>query len=131
MYGIGSDETNESSTSQQNEAEIQVYVSGSSITRFYGNDGNPGTGVSEGPMSLDVSTYDAIRIRFEGVGEIGEKVKVWALSGNTISDWLDETNQILDYTVTTIGSDATNVMPFITAPNGGDYRIAAVRVTDT
>ncbi|MEM8828766.1 MAG: IPT/TIG domain-containing protein [Cyanobacteria bacterium P01_G01_bin.19] len=136
MVGYGSDETNPNSTSQWNQGEIMGFVSASSLSGFYGNNGNPGS-VASFTDTYDYGNLNSIyRLEFNGFGEPGAIINLyrcnsdsdgWEASGLTqrefiaqnssTSDWLAG-DLLKTWTVpNNMTADAPEIMPFLVPQN--------------
>lgn len=129
MIGIGSDATNESSSSQWAEAEVQAYFSGTtSFWGLYGNNGTPGSFGNQA-NGVSIAAGSTFKIKFEDDGDAGDRFTLYQLPSASSSDWDDESNVLSTFLIGgTLNPDETNIMPFIIPRSGGSQRFIAVRV---
>lgn len=129
MIGIGSTATNESSTAQYAEAEVQAYFSSStSLWGLYGNNGTIGSAGNQN-VTTTISSSGIYKIKFEDDGGLGGTFSIFQLPGNSPSDWDDESTVLSSFVIGgTLNPDESNIMPFIIPQNGGTQRFVAVRV---
>jgi len=132
MIGIGSDATNESSTSQYSQAEVEAYFNSS--TNFWGLYGNNGTVGSAGNQNLSTSisscASNVLKVKFESDGDAGGTFTLYCLPSSAPGDWDDETTVISTSTIGgTLNPDEVNIMPFIIPRSGGAQRFIAVKLS--
>lgn len=114
MVGIGSDETDEGSTTQYNQGEIMSYMfSATGFYGFYGNDGTPGNTVNQNVVNTSVTSGSVRKVVLENNGEPGSNFYLYELPSSDIGDWADTSNLIRSGTVASnMRADAQNIMPF-------------------
>ncbi len=129
MIGIGSDATNETSTAQYAEAEVEAYFSSSTnMWGLYGNNGTVGSAGSQN-YSTAISSGGVYKIKFENDGDAGDTVTLYQIPSAAPGDWDNETNVIITFSIGgSLNPDETNIMPFIIPRNGGTQRFIAVKV---
>ncbi len=129
MIGIGSDATNETSTAQYAQAEVEAYFDNS--TNMWGLYGNNGTVGSAGNQSNStaISSGGVYKIKFENDGDAGDTFTLYQIPSAAPGDWDNETNVITTFSIGgSLHPDETNIMPFIIPRNGGTQRFIAVKV---
>jgi len=125
MIGIGSENTDENSTSQFSQAEIQAYFNTSvNFWGLYGNNGNIGSAGNQN-NNTPVTANSILKIKLEGDGGVGSTFTMYQLPSANPSDWDDETNILTTMTVgSTLNPDETVIMPFIIPRTDGQRFIA-------
>ena len=128
MIGIGSNATNETSTSQFSQAEVQAYFqSATTLWGLYGNNGTVGSAGNQN-FSTNVTGWAALKIKFESDGGLGAQFTIYGLNSAGSSDWDDESNIIQSFAVGgTLNPNETVLMPFI-IPRTDAQRFIAVKV---
>lgn len=127
MVGLGSDETDESSNSQWNQAEWMAYFSSSSYWwGMYGNSGTSGTYQNQS-IGQNINAGGIYKLRMSDNGASGNLIELFELPSATLSDWDDESNLISSVTSVST-ADADNLMPFIIPQNGGAGRYLGFKV---
>ena len=122
MIGIGSDATNETSTSQYGQGESFMYQSGAtSIYGAYGNNGTVGTatGCSNSATAVSSAYY---RWEMTNDGAPSGTGVLWQLPTANRADWDDTSNQI--WTISSwcsIAPNETNLMPMAIPRNGAGW----------
>lgn len=129
MIGIGSDATNETSTAQFREAEVEAYFQNSTILYgLYGNNGTPGTDGNQANGSA-ITAAGVFKVKFEDDGDVGDTFTLYEIPSANPSDWDDESTVINTFTIGgTLNPNEANIMPFIIPNNGGAQRFIAVKV---
>ncbi len=131
MIGIGSDATNETSSSQWNQAEVQAYFSSStSMWGLYGNNGTPGNyGNQSNNVALSSCASNVFKLRFTNDGSVGGQTTLYCLPSASQNDWDDIGTIMTTFTIGgTLNPAQVNIMPFIIPRNGGTQRFIAVKV---
>jgi len=129
MIGIGSDATDENSTSQYAQMEVEFYFNTSTnIWGLYGNDGTVGNYGNQS-HSVSVNSTDVLKLIIDGDGDNGDVVYVYRLPSANQSDW-DDTSTLLDsWNIGgSINPNETNIMPVMIPRNGGNQRFIALKV---
>lgn len=128
MIWIWSDQTNEASTSQFGQWEVQAYFNSSvNMWWLFGNNGTPGTtGNQPNAVGIWSNTY---KLKFEDDGGVWWQFTLYQLpSANPIDRW-DESNIVNSFAIWgTLNPGQTNIMPFIIPQNGGAQRFIAYTV---
>lgn len=129
MIGIGSNATNETSTAQYAQAEVEAYFNSS--TNFWGLYGNNGTVGSAGNQSVNLSIAGGsgvYKIKFESDGDLGDVFTLYELPSANPSDWADESNILQSFVIGgTLNPNENILMPFIIPQNGGTQRFIALK----
>jgi len=130
MVGIGSDATNETSTAQYAQAEVEAYFSSSTnLWGLYGNNGTIGSaGNHSNSQSISGGTgvYKAV---FENDGGLGTQFTLYELPSAAQVDWDNTATVLTQFNIGgSLNPDETNIMPFIIPINGGTQRFVAVKV---
>jgi len=132
MIGIGSTATNEVSTTQYAQAEVEAYFSASTtLWGLYGNTGTVGNaGNQSNNTSLGSCTSNVFKARFTNDGTAGSGVfTLYCLPSASPSAWNDVSNVLTTFTIGgSLNPAQANIMPFIIPNNGGAQRFIAVRV---
>lgn len=118
MLGIGSRANNPTSSSQHYQAEITAYFnSATSFSSLLGNSGLPGRSTI---FSSPVGVFNGVKkVTFTSNGEPGGKLSVYNLPSSNISDWLDESTQLVELTIPdSFAADEEELMPFVIPRNG-------------
>lgn len=129
MIGIGSDATNETSTSQYSQMETEAYFQSS--TTLYGLYGNNGTIGSAGDQSNSATiSNNTYKIEFTNSGTAGISIfTLYQLPSSNPADWDDESNIVTSFLVGgSLNPDEENIMPSIIPPFGGTQRFLALKV---
>lgn len=130
MIGIGSDATDETSTSQFAQAENEAYFN--STTNFWGLYGNNGTVGSAGNQAngLNISGGSGVyKIKFEGDGAPGSTFTFYEIPSSSPTDWDDESNILSSFIIGgTLNPDEVNLIPFIIPRDGGAQRFLALKL---
>ena len=129
MIGIGSTNTDETSSSQYGQMEVEFYFSNSTtIWGLYGNNGTPGNYGNQS-HSVTVNSNDVLKLILENDGGVGDIVYVYRLPSANESDW-DDTSTLLDSWAIggTLNPDEVNIIPSIIPRSGGAQRFIAVKV---
>lgn len=133
MIGIGSDATNETSSSQYGQAEIEAYFRNpETLSGLYGNNGIVGDARSQG-VEANISGGPAVfKIKFTKDGEGGIGVfSLYELPSANKSDWSDESNLIVSRAIkSNMVADELILMPFIIPTNGGTQRFIALKINN-
>ena len=130
MIGIGSTATNENSTAQYAQAEVEAYFNNStSLWGLYGNNGTVG-GAGNQNVTTNISGGTGVfKIKFTKDGSAGGVFTIYELPSANQSDWDNESNVIASFTIAgTIAPDEVNIMPFIIPRSGGTQRFLAIKV---
>lgn len=119
MVGIGSFETNETSTSQWREGEIMGYCSSATnFYGFYGNDGTPGT-LANQSTGGSFTSGSTLKLVLENNGEPRSNFYLYQLPSANIEDWMDTSNLIVSGTIAnSMNADAATIMPFCIPRSG-------------
>ena len=99
MIGIGSNATNETSTIQYSQAEIQAYFN--AATSLWGLHGNTGTVGAAGNQNntTAISANSVFKIKFEMDGGVGSVFTMYELPSADQSDWDNEDNIVVSFQV--------------------------------
>lgn len=129
MIGIGSDATNENSSAQYAQAEVQIYFSSSTnMWGLYGNNGNIGSYGNQS-QGNSISSSGIYKAKFEADGGVGSTLTLYQLPSADPSDWDNENTIITSFQIGgTLNPDEDNIFPFIIPRNGGSQRFIAVKV---
>ena len=118
MLGIGSEETNSSSTTQYREAEIVGYFNASSFNGFYGNSGTPGSPITQAQSFAFSAAIK--KLVLSNNGEPGSRYSLYQLPSADFSDWFDTNNLIGTGIINNnMTADAEAIMPFVVPRDGG------------
>jgi hypothetical protein len=131
MIGIGSSATNESSSSQYSQAEVNAYFSGStSFWGLYGNNGNVGSAGNHYNTHNISGGSGVYKIKFTNDGTAGYSTfTLYELPSANESDWDNESNVLKTFSVGgTLAPDEPNIMPFILPRDNTTQRFIAVKV---
>lgn len=124
MLGIGSDQTNETSSSQFSQGEVLAYFSNSTtFFGFYGNNGTPGSTGSQSVSQNITSTTGVYKLSFE---EDGNVVKFYQLDNADESSW--EGGTLISETTISFSPQQTNLFPMIIPRSGSAQRFIALRL---
>lgn len=130
MIGIGSDATNETSSAQYGQAEVEVYFQNSTtMYGLYGNNGSPGS-IGNQSNSTTIPSGAVFKIKFTNDGTAGSSVvTLYRIPSASPADWDDESTVLKTFTVGgSLNPNETNIMPFIIPRSGGSQRFIAVKV---
>ena len=131
MIGIGSTATNETSTSQYTQGEVQIYFSSSTnMWGLYWNNWTVWSTWNQSNSSSLTCASNTFKERFTNDWTAGSSVlTLYCLPSANPSDWDDTTNILKTFTVWwTLNPNETNIMPFIIPINGWTQRFIAVKV---
>lgn len=124
MIGIGSTTTDETSTAQYYQAEIEAYFSSATnFASFYGKSTNQS-------VSYNISGGSGVfKLVFEDDGDAGSTYTLYEIPSANQADW-DNTSLVRKTGTITAGFafSGTDIMPFIIPRNGGAQRFIAVKV---
>lgn len=129
MIGIGSDATNEASTSQFQEAEVEAYFqNATTLWGLYGNNGTPGIAGFQNATTA-IPFGGVFKIKFENDGDAGDTFTLYQIPSANPVDWDNESTVLSTLTIGgTLNPNEANIMPFIIPANGGTQRFIAVKV---
>ncbi len=131
MIGIGSNNTNESSTSQYAQAEVEAYFTSSAeLWGLYGNNGIIGnSGNQSMSTNLSTCTSNTLKAKFSNSGSKGEMFTLYCLPSSNENDWDDESNILKSFAIDgTLNPDEETIMPFIIPRSGGSQRFIALKI---
>lgn len=132
MLGIGSDATDETSSSQYSQAENQAYFNNSNnLYGLYGNNGILGNGTSQN-MNTDLTGGSGIyKIKFTNDGSGGTGTfSIYELPSSNKADWDNESNLLRTWTIgSNMSADENVLMPFIIPISGGTQRFIAFKIS--
>ena len=113
MLGIGSDQTNETSTSQFAQGEITAYLTSStSFWGFYGNNGTVGSSTSQS-IGANLTSGSIKKLVLENNGVPGSNFYVYELPSADINDWMDTSNLKHEGVIANnMAANSANIMPF-------------------
>lgn len=130
MIGIGSNETDEKSSNQYNQMEVEAYfISSTKFRELKGNNGTPG---KSGKQECKVTMKEQVclKIKFTNDGTASEsRFTLYSLPGTDFVYWDDESTILQSVIVGgTLAPDAEHIMPSI-IPREDSQRFIAVRVS--
>ncbi len=132
MIGIGSTATNEASSAQYAQGEVQVYFNtATSMWGLYGNNGTIGSaGNQSASTSLSSCASGILKARFTNDGTAGSGIfTLYCLPSTNPAVWDDTSNILTSFTIGgSLNPSQSNIMPFIIPQNGGTQRFIAVKV---
>ena len=131
MIWIGSDATNETSTAQYTEAEVEIYFNAStSMWGLYWNNGTLWSTWNQSSSATLTCASNTFKEKFTNDGTAWSSVlTLYCLPSANPSDWDDTSNILKTLTVWwTLNPNETNIMPFIIPGNATAQRFIAVKV---
>ncbi len=129
MFGIGSDATNELSTTQYAQIESALYFnSNSSIYAIYGNNGTIGTLGTQLQSFFGLSNSNTYKLKISDTGGNGSIWQLFQLPSSAPEYWDDENNLI--YTiVSNLTPDEINLIPMVLPRQLGlNGRIISIKI---
>ncbi len=132
MIGIGSDATDETSTTQYYQSELVVYLqNASTMWWLFGNNGTPGWAGSQGNSTAIWGCASWVyKSRFTDDGTVWSSIfTLYCLPSAWLADWDNTATVITTFAVWgTLNPDEVNIMPFIIPRDGGTQRFIALKV---
>ncbi|HEY5714375.1 MAG TPA: IPT/TIG domain-containing protein [Candidatus Gracilibacteria bacterium] len=126
LLGLGSNATDEDSTTPWNQAEWLAYLSEPNFWwGIYGNNGTLGTYQMQ-YTGQSITAGQTFKLKMVNDGGTGQSISLYQLPSPDPSDW-DNEDTLIKTEVSINTADETNLMPFIVPPNGGNSRFIAVR----